>query len=66
MAEAKNRQLWDHTATLEAFIAAAISGERVDPRSLHPFYKTRGREPDIKLTGKQGIQLLRRLAGGGR
>ena len=63
MAEARDRQLWDHTSQLICVMAAVWGGKTIDPKQVHPYYR-RSAEPDVKLSGKEGIQLLKRMYGG--
>ena len=38
MAEARRRDAWDRTASLEAYLVLVMTGKKVRPADFHPFY----------------------------
>lgn len=55
MHEGRVRQQWDHTATLQAQVAALVSQKPVRPADCHPFHR---RQATASLPGVAAMKGL--------
>lgn len=60
MAEARSKQLWDHTSHVLAWLVNVnkAKGDPVSPRQFHPHYQQP--DPVERLTPRQTMDMLRR------